>query len=167
MSQLRRYQKVYIQPDLNTSSKCHNHNVIKQFICSQTNTRPANATITTLSKSLYTARLKHVQQMEQSQRYQTVYMQPNKYAFGKCHNHNVTKQFTSATFSIQLQKRVSFLFHVIWFSFLRVRLITSYSLPIALNSAAYMPVQEISVLICRSSQILYILLLSPVWASLD
>ena len=92
MSQLRRYQKVYMQPDLNMSSKWNNRNVIKQFICSQTNTRPANATITTLSKSLYTASLKHVQQMPQSQRYQTVYMQPNKYTSSKCHNYDVIKQ---------------------------------------------------------------------------
>ena len=81
-----------MQPIKYTSSKCHNHNVIKQLIYSLTNKRPANVTITTLSKSLYTARLKHVQQMPQSQRYQTVYMQPNKYTSSKCHNYDVIKQ---------------------------------------------------------------------------
>ena len=93
MPQSQRYQTVYMQPNKYTSSKCLNHDVIKQLIYSLTNKRPANVTITTLSKSLYTARLKHVQQMPQSQRYQTVYMQPNKYTSSKCHNYDVIKKF--------------------------------------------------------------------------
>ena len=72
MSQPQRYQTIYTQPNKYTTSKCHNHNVIKQFICSQTNTRPANVTITMLSNSLYAAK---------------------KHASGKCHYHNIMKQF--------------------------------------------------------------------------
>ena len=44
MSQSLCYQTIYMQPNKHTTSKCHNHNVSKPFIRSQTNT-PANFTI--------------------------------------------------------------------------------------------------------------------------
>ena len=78
-------------PNKQTTSKCHN--VIKQFICSQSNTRPVNVTITILSNNLYAAKQTHDQQMTQSQYYQTIYIQPNKHPTSKCHNHNIIKQF--------------------------------------------------------------------------
>ena len=93
MAQLQCYQTVLFQPNKYMSSKCHNHNVIKQFIYSQTNKRPANVTITTLYNSLYADKRNHVQQMTQSQLYQTIYAQPSTYTTSKCQNHSVIKQF--------------------------------------------------------------------------
>ena len=60
-----------MRPNKHLTSKWHNHNVSKQFIRSQTNTRPANVTITMLSNNL---------------------MQPNTQTTRK--RHNVIKQFT-------------------------------------------------------------------------
>ena len=92
-SQSQCYQTIYIQPKKkHTTSTCHNHSVIKQFICSQINTRPANVTITMLANRLYAVKQTH-QQISQSYCYKTIKMQPNKHLTSKCHNHNVNKQF--------------------------------------------------------------------------
>ena len=96
MSQSQCYQTIYMQPNKYTTSKCQNHNVIKQFIRSQTNTQPVNVTIIMLSNGLYAAKHTPIQQISQSQRYKTIYMQPNKYTSSKCHNHDVIKQFISS-----------------------------------------------------------------------
>ena len=67
------YQIVDMQPKKHTSGKCHNHNVTKQFICSQTNTLLATVTITMLSNSLYAAKQTH-----ESQWYHNTYISQTK-----------------------------------------------------------------------------------------
>ena len=104
MSQFQYYQTLYMQPNRHATSECHNHNIIKQFIRSQTNTRPANGknhniikqficsqtntwpvsvTITILSNTFYVVKQTRDQWMSQSQYYQTVYTQPNKHTTSK------------------------------------------------------------------------------------
>ena len=89
MSQLQCYQTVFTLP-YNHTSKCHNYNVIKQFLHCHAITS-ANVTITMLSNSFYTATQSH-QQMSQLQCYQTVFTLPHNH-ISKCHNYNVIKQF--------------------------------------------------------------------------
>ena len=72
MSQSQYHQTIYMQPNKHTSSKCHNHNIIKQFICSQ---------------------IKHDQLMSQSQYHKTIYMQPNQTRPVNVTINHIIKQF--------------------------------------------------------------------------
>ena len=94
------YSTVYTQLNKLTSIKRHNHTVIKHFIWSQINTRPASNLWTTNTRPAKAIAqcIKHIQKTHDNQIVtiaiqSTVCTAKHTPTSGKCHNHNVIKQF--------------------------------------------------------------------------